>query len=190
MVSRWLALPASISVVIFQSAVSDAVQVPRTLVAARPQVMSIAQRTRTQENPFPNFTPASVEVIYYAREETTRSAARRIEPRHLLVGVLRTEPSLVQASLNPDWTVDRIIQMATVNNDGVPIPEAEGVPMSSTSRRVIARALEVAKSVGEARIRPVDLLAAIVSDESTDLSRLLRAAGIDRETVFQGLPGR
>src|SRR5204863_9625768 len=54
------------------------------------------------------FDAASGDAFGYARIAVTETAARLIEPNHLVLGILRADPSAISRFMRSDWTLKRL----------------------------------------------------------------------------------
>jgi ATP-dependent Clp protease ATP-binding subunit ClpA len=136
--------------------------------------------------PLERFSQLSMSVILHARAEVTAAGARSIQANHLLIGILRGTPLLVEPLLAGDWTTDRLVAAVTQRDaKATPIPEDKGVPMSAEGERVLIRAVAIADDAGAKSVEPVHILAAFMADESSSFAKLLVSAGVERQRVLE-----
>jgi len=117
--------------------------------------------------------PALRRCIFFARSEASSFSRREITVEHLLLGVLREEPSLVPNAAIADLV--RAIEAAEPAARRV--PPTEDLPLNIEAKQVIAFAAEAARADGRTQVTPADLAVGILRVPGTLSARLLRAAG-------------
>jgi ATP-dependent Clp protease ATP-binding subunit ClpC len=121
---------------------------------------------------FERYSERARRVIYWARYEVGQSASDRIEPQHLLLGILGERPDLIPQCSEIKKEIKLQVGRNTQNS------KKEEVPLSQASWRVLKRAEEEADELGHRRIGTEHILAAIFYEESPT-SEVLRAQGVN-----------
>lgn len=113
--------------------------------------------------------------IFFARSEASSFSRREITVEHLLLGVLREEPSLV-----PGVALEPVVRTIEASEPaGRRVPPMEDLRLSVDAIRVIAAATEIAQTA-ERDVTPADLARGILSEANTLAARLLREHISDR----------
>jgi hypothetical protein len=113
--------------------------------------------------------------IFFARSEASSFSQREITVEHLLLGVLREEPSLVAA-----MALETVV--GTIEGSepaGRRVPPMEDLRLSVEATRVIAAATEIAQTAGR-KVAPADLAKGILREADTLAARLLHEHISDR----------
>jgi hypothetical protein len=134
--------------------------------------VSVPASYRARVNPRAHLSPladSARRCIFFSRSEASSFARREITIEHLLLGILREEPSLVHGEAL--MAVVRAIEESEVA--GRRIPPEEDLPLSVEAKRVIAAAGEIANKAGR-NIVPADLAKGILREANTLAARLLR----------------
>lgn len=114
--------------------------------------------------------------LFFARSEASSFSRREITVEHLLLGVLREEPSLVsEAALE---AVVRAIEAS--EPAGRRVPPMEDLRLADEAIRVIDAARKIAHTAGRQDVSPADLARGILREENTLAARLLREHISDR----------
>lgn len=114
--------------------------------------------------------------IFFARSEASSFSRREITVEHLLLGVLREEPSLV-----PGTALEAVVRTIEANEPaGRRVPPMEDLRLSEEAIRVVAAAREIARAAGRRQVAPVDLAAGILREVDTLAARILREHISDR----------
>lgn len=106
--------------------------------------------------------------IFFARSEASSFSRREINLEHLLLGILRQEPSLVADA----GAVVRAIEAH--EPAGRRIPPMEDLRLSQETIRVWEGARETAHRAGRREVTPRDLAVGILRQTDTFAARLLR----------------
>jgi hypothetical protein len=134
------------------------------------------------------FDSASGDAFGYARVAVTETGARLIEPNHLVLGILRSDPAAIRGFLRPDWTLERLNAAVFLRDPtATPIPEHVGVPTSPAAIRAIVRAKAIADASGCSHVGSLHLLAALLEDESISVVQTLKNAGLHRQSILESL---
>ena len=115
--------------------------------------------------------------IFFARSEASSFSRREITVEHLLLGVLREDPSLVSGVALE--AVVRTLEASEPAGRRVP-PRREDLRLSEEAIRVIAAAKEIAHAAGRREVAPADLARGILREANTLAARLLREHISDR----------
>jgi hypothetical protein len=127
------------------------------------------ERTRPQMH-FGTYGHPARRCIYFARCEASSFSHREITLEHLLLGILRQEPSLI-------YSAGRDAMVRAIEADAPAIrriPPKDDLRLSWASKRVLAAAIEIARAAGRREIAPRDLLTGILREPDTLAARLLR----------------
>jgi ClpA/ClpB-like protein len=116
---------------------------------------------------FDSLDPAR-QCLFLARREASSFSRREIQLEHLLLGILRQEPSLVP---DPEAVV-RAIEAA--EPAGRRDPPMEDLRLSRETVRVWESAKQIALTAGRHQVAPRDLAAGILNETDTLAARLLR----------------
>lgn len=114
--------------------------------------------------------------LFFARFEASSFSRREITVEHLLLGVLREEPSLV--SKEALEVVLRAIEAS--EPAGRRIAPMEDLRLTGEAIRVIDAAREIAYTAGRRAVAAADLARGILREENTLAARLLREHISDR----------
>lgn len=108
--------------------------------------------------------------IFFARHEASAFSCNEISPEHLVLGLLRQEPSLVSASAR--HAMARTIE---ANESATRrTPPDEDLRLSRASIRAVIAANVFARNAGRNEVAPRDLIAGILRERDTLAARLLR----------------
>lgn len=122
--------------------------------------------------PLPLFVPladATRRCIFFALREASTFSCREITTEHLLLGILREEPSLVSAA----GLATVVGTIAAGESPRRSVPPGENPELSGGAKRAIAAAWRTVKSAGRREVLPADLARGILR-EDTLAARLLR----------------
>jgi ATP-dependent Clp protease ATP-binding subunit ClpA len=108
--------------------------------------------------------------IFFARSEASSFSRREITLEHLLLGILRQEPSLV-----PEAARETMVRALEADEPaGRRIPPMEDLRLSRASIRAAIAANVFAQTAGRKEVAPRDLVAGILREPNTLAARLLR----------------
>jgi ATP-dependent Clp protease ATP-binding subunit ClpA len=114
--------------------------------------------------------------IFFARSEASSFSRREITVEHLLLGVLREDPSLVSGA-----ALEAVVRTIEASEPaGRRVPPMEDLRLSEEAIRVIAAAREIAHTAGRRKVAPADLARGILREANTLAARLLRHHMSDR----------
>jgi len=124
---------------------------------------------------FERFTDAARQAVMHAQEESRELGHPFIGAGHLLLGVARTDPSLLGVN-------ERRLRAAVVAAVGSSMKLVEGyIPFTDEAKTAIEHALGVALARGDRDIGPTQLLLALL--EQPPMRDLVRTAGGDPDAV-------
>ncbi|MCC6364093.1 MAG: hypothetical protein IT165_11245 [Bryobacterales bacterium] len=113
--------------------------------------------------------------LFFARCEASSFSRREITVEHLLLGVLREDPSLVSGVAREAML--RAIEAGELA--GRRVPPMEDLRLTGEAIRVIGAAREIAHAAGRREVSPADLAKGILREENTLAARLLREHILD-----------
>ena len=114
--------------------------------------------------------------LFFARFEASSFSRREITVEHLLLGVLREEPSLVSEA-----ALEAVVRAVEASEPaGRRVPPMEDLRLAGEAIRVIDAAREIAHTAGRREVSPRDLARGILREENTLAARLLRDSISDR----------
>lgn len=122
------------------------------------------------------FADSARRCLFFARFEASSFSRREITVEHLLLGVLRAEPSLVSEAGRE--TVVRAIEAS--EPAGRRVPPMEDLRLAEEAIRAIDAARKIAHAAGRRAVSPADLARGISREENTLAARLLREHSSDR----------
>ncbi|MDX5428378.1 MAG: ATP-dependent Clp protease ATP-binding subunit [Bacteroidota bacterium] len=134
-----------------------------------------------------NFSPRVKDVITYSKEEALRLGHDYIGTEHLMLGLIREgEGSAVQIleDLGIDLKAFRSkIESISVPNTGRQISAKKNLPLTRQAEKALKTTFLEAKLFKSSVIRTPHLLMCILRNEDDPVTRLLKQAGIDYESV-------
>jgi hypothetical protein len=136
--------------------------------------------------PYVPWNQASRRAIFFACEEASSFGRREISAEHMLAGLLREENAI------PELAVAREAILREVEaGEAAPraTPPTEDLPVSRALRGILSVANEDASRARHSTCTPRHLLAAILQQEQTLASQILRRHGITTERLASGSPG-
>jgi ketosteroid isomerase-like protein len=139
---------------------------------------------------FERYTEKARRVIFFARYEASQYGSPYIETEHLLLGLLREDPSLVRRFLGPDSGAANIrtdIESHIPRRE--PIPTFVEVPLTEDCKKLLKFAAEESERLAQRRVETGHLLLGILRVEGSLASRLLRERGVKLEAVREQLAG-
>jgi len=140
---------------------------------------------------FERFTEKARRVIFFARFEASQYGSQYIETEHLLLGLLREEPSLFSGRLGPTIDADNIRK--EIEGRITPrerISTSVEVPLAKECKQVLNFAFEESNTVGHRYIGPEHVLLGILRVESSLAARLLLERGLKAGPIRERLPNQ
>ncbi len=133
---------------------------------------------------FERYTDTARRVIFFARFFASELGSRCIEPEHVLQAILKEEPDLFRPWLKSDGEYEAFRVAVEGRKAGLePIPDSVDIPLSQTSKRVLAYAVEEAERFSHREIRPTHLLTALLRESGTAAASILGQFGIEIQQV-------
>jgi ATP-dependent Clp protease ATP-binding subunit ClpC len=137
---------------------------------------------------FQRFTEQARRVVFFARYETSFHGAVYIEAEHLLLGLIREDPTVIRRFLGPRNTVaDLRAEIERQLPPGERISTSVEVPLSQESKRILQLAFDAADKIGSFSIDTEHLLLAMLCEEGSLAAKLLRKRGVTPDTVREHL---
>ena len=137
---------------------------------------------------FERFTERARRVIFFARYEASQYGSTMIETEHLLLGALKEDRNLIRRFLETPTSVDtirsEIEKHFTVRGRTSTVVD---LPMSKACKRVLLNAWNDANVLNDDHVGVEHLLMAILREEESVASRVLRACGLDASIVREGM---
>ncbi|PYY15125.1 MAG: hypothetical protein DMG60_18530 [Acidobacteria bacterium] len=133
---------------------------------------------------FDRYTEKARRVLFFARYEASQFGAHQIETEHLLLGLLREDPSVLWHLMPRGWTaksIRREIESSTLAREK--IPTSVDMPLSTESKNVLTYATEEADSLGDKNVDTKHLLLGILREEKCFAAGLLREGGLRLSSV-------
>jgi ATP-dependent Clp protease ATP-binding subunit ClpC len=130
---------------------------------------------------FERFTHDARQVVVYAQEEARKLGHARIEPGHMLLGVVHVRDSaatVVESQTGEEVGRLREHVVAVVGPGGPPITEGQ-IPFTTDAKRALEASLQAAISLGHTAIHPLHILSGLVSSPELDSVRVLELAGAE-----------
>ncbi len=129
---------------------------------------------------FERYTERARRVIFFARYEASQLGSPAIEAEHLLLGLVRegrgvTQKILAKAGLSPE-VVRREVETRAPHAESV--STAADIPLSTSSKRVLALAAEEAERMLNSHIGTEHILLGLVREETTLAATILTARGV------------
>jgi hypothetical protein len=127
---------------------------------------------------FERYTEKARRVIFFARYEASEFGAPYIETEHMLLGLMRENPVLLQ--LMPDLQPESVRKEIVARS---PLREktrtSVDLPLSNECKRVLAYAAEEAELLASQTIGPGHMLLGLMREEGSFAAKILRDAGTD-----------
>jgi ATP-dependent Clp protease ATP-binding subunit ClpC len=136
---------------------------------------------------FERYTEKARRAIFFARYEASELGSEAIEAEHILLGVLREDKVLAQ-TLFADGTSDINTirdKIATRPVAGKKVPASVDMPLSATSKRVLARAADESEKLAQRHIATEHLLLGLIREKGSLASELLLAGGVTANEVIR-----
>lgn len=133
---------------------------------------------------FERYAESARRVIFYARYEAEQFGSADIDTQHLLLGILRQEPELLDKFL-PREQLDSI--RSEIEAEFPPQRHrgfSRDLPLSRSSKQVLAWAAQESEAQHGGSIDPAHLLAGLLREKNSFGASLLLNRGIDAEAVW------
>src|SRR5713101_961478 len=131
---------------------------------------------------FERYTQKARRVIFFARYEASQYGSRYIETEHLLLGLLREDPSLARSFIGPgDVEAEVRADIERRITRGERISTSVEVPLSGECKRILNMAAEEAERLGQRHVGPAHLLLGILREKGSLAAKLLTTRGLKLE---------
>jgi hypothetical protein len=138
---------------------------------------------------FERYTEKARRVIFFARYEASHYGSPQIESEHLLLGLLRENPSL--GRWIPDGQMETIRKWIDVQTPQRPrISTSVDLPLSEESKKILETAATEADGLGHHTIGTDHLFLALFALKDCLAAKLLQQAGANVERVRGAMPGK
>ena len=130
---------------------------------------------------FPRFTEAARRALFFSRYEAASAGRLRIDPAHVLLGVIRAATGSTRSLLDEAGiTLDDA--RAAMPAPGKPITEAVEIPFEPATKVLFTAAAHEADRLGHATIATIHIVVALI--QGTDVAgAFLRARGLTEESA-------
>lgn len=125
------------------------------------------------------FTDDARQAIFFARSEASSFARPEISREHLLLGLLRSDPTL-RSTLGPRGVEDVVGRIESAEAGTRRVPPMETLPLSQECKIAAGQAIKEAAKTGDSRVSTVHLMKAILRQDTTLAARILRDCGLDQ----------
>lgn len=134
---------------------------------------------------FERYTESGRRVVFFARYEASQYGCRYIEPEHILLAIYREDKKLTNKLL-ANVTLEDIRKQVEARIEIRPATSTSiDLPLSTTSRQVLAYAAGEAERLAHTHIAPKHLLLALLREEDSLAAKVLRDNGLRMEAVRQ-----
>jgi len=124
---------------------------------------------------FERFTEKARRVIFFARYEASEYGSHYIETEHLLLGLLREDPSLEVRFLEPDSSLEKIrAEIEKRITRGERFGTSVEVPLSEKGKQVLKLAAEEAGRLGHGHIGTEHMLLGMLQVDGSLATQVLR----------------
>jgi hypothetical protein len=130
---------------------------------------------------FEDYNEQAKRAIFFARYEAASFSGSQITVEHLLLGVLREDVQLGAAVLGRDGITELVRALESLEANPRRRPDRRSsvdIPLGLACKQALAKAGQQAQD-SFAKVSPRRLLSAILNQDSSDASRLLRKCAID-----------
>jgi ATP-dependent Clp protease ATP-binding subunit ClpC len=141
---------------------------------------------------FERYTDHAKRAIFFARYQAQQFGSKRIEPAHLLLGLVHDSQSSANLlfGLNNHANTFRLKIEQECPPTG-PLPKTAELPLSQSNKRVLAYTAEEASRLGSNPIDTQHLILGLLREKEPVTSALLSEAGVElksaREIVAQAM---
>jgi ATP-dependent Clp protease ATP-binding subunit ClpC len=137
---------------------------------------------------FERYTEKARRVIYFARREASEYGIRQIESEHILLGLFRENPALLQTLLGPDAEETQIRkEIEKIIGRGERFSTAVEIPLTKESKKILTLAAEEADAIARRHIGSAHLLLALIAVRRSRAGRILAAMGFKLHSLRQRL---
>jgi len=139
---------------------------------------------------FERYSEQSRRVIFFARHEASRYGSRYIETEHLLLGIVREKPRVLETRFPQKWIPRGSSAGKHIRSEiekhitpGERIPTSVEVPLSEECRKIMKLAADLADNLQHRMIEPEHLLLGILGVEKCLAAQILSVQGIKAQDV-------
>jgi Clp amino terminal domain, pathogenicity island component len=133
---------------------------------------------------FERYTEKARRSIFFARYEASMFGSPCIEPEHLLLGILREDPTI--RGLLPSGGVDEVrAEVERRHPAQEKISTSIDLPLSQPAARALKYAAGEATALGHRRIAPGHLLLGLLRLDHSAVAEVLRPQGVDYDSLRQ-----
>ncbi len=132
---------------------------------------------------FEKFTEKAIEAVKSAQIYAIEFNHEKIYPEHLLLALLNDTNSIIVKTflINKIKTEDIKNDIIKLLNSRAVVKPVEYAVFSNSSKDIFEKTLDIAKSLGNSYIKPEHLFLAIWDSPKLELTKVLKAKGIDIE---------
>ena len=132
---------------------------------------------------FERYSEDARKSIFYARYEASLSGSTRIEPAHVLVGLLQADGALAQRVLGSPEKVDAVRQrlIKPAEKPGTTID----LPFSQQGKRVLAYAAEESERLNQQHIGSGHMMIGLIREQHTPAAAILIEMGVTLDRLRQ-----
>lgn len=140
---------------------------------------------------FDRYNEQARRVIFFARYEASQCGASSIDCEHILLGIWREAPELVQRFFpNPDEAEHIRGELYPEGFAGPKVSTSVDMPLSNDAQRILAYAEEEAQRLAHDRIGPEHVFLGVLREEKSKAAEILHSHGMRvsavREVVHSG----
>ncbi|MGH9431674.1 MAG: Clp protease N-terminal domain-containing protein [Terriglobia bacterium] len=132
---------------------------------------------------FERYTQKARRVIFFGRYEASNFGAQYFETEHLLLGLLREDPELVQKLLPKDAAESIRKQVAEHKPTQGRVSTSVDMPLSQECKRVLAFAAEEAERLAHRHVGTEHLFLGLLREEKCFAAQLLGQFGLEGNAV-------
>lgn len=137
---------------------------------------------------FERYTEKARRVIFFARYEASEYGSPYIETEHLLLGLLREDPSLQKRFLGPTAGIEEIrTEIEKSITKGERFAVSVEVPLSEESKKILHLTAEEADRLGQRHIGTEHLLLGMLRMQDSLAAEILQARGLKLATLREEL---
>jgi hypothetical protein len=127
---------------------------------------------------FERYTEGARRVIFFARYEASQYGSPTIEPEHMLLGLLKEYPLLLEGQLARDSVTNLRLVIEPQLKRGQRIATSVEMPLSDESKHVLGCAYAEAGRLSHHYIGPEHILFGILAEQKCPASRFLQDHGL------------
>jgi ATP-dependent Clp protease ATP-binding subunit ClpC len=141
---------------------------------------------------FERYTEQARRAIFFARYQAQQFGSKRIEPAHLLLGLLHDSQSSANLLFGLNNHANNFrLKIAEAYPPAQPLPKTAELPLSQSNKRVLAYTAEEASRLGSDPIDTQHIVLGLLREKDPVTSALLLEAGVElksaRDLVAQAM---